>query len=133
VFDEAETMVVFELEDGRELARRDVRLGESSRLGRTTILKKNGVDILICGAISQPLAAMCEAAGVTVIPWVCGALDDVLEAFAADALPDPRLTMPGCRGRGRRGRGRGRGAGPRGRARTRRRGRGRNGDGTPGR
>lgn len=71
-------------------------------------LREMGVRTLLCGGISTNLASEIEAGGVEVIPWVSGEVNEVLDAYLEGKLPDPRLTMPGCR-RGRfMGKGRGR-------------------------
>jgi len=40
-----------------------------------------GVDTLICGAISRPLAYMVTTAGINLIAWISGQVEDVLQAF----------------------------------------------------
>lgn len=59
------------------------------------------IETLICGAISAPLREELVARGVRVIAFVAGDVDEVLLAFAAEMLPDPRFSMPGCGGRRR--------------------------------
>lgn len=63
-------------------------------------LREMGVNTLLCGGISAHLARKIEAGGVYVIPWVSGEIGEIIDAFMKDRLPDPGLTMPGCR-RGR--------------------------------
>ena len=64
------------------------------RPGRLTGM---GVRTLLCGGISTDLAIEIEAGGIEVIPWISGEVSDVLDAYLEGRLPDPRLTMPGCR------------------------------------
>lgn len=74
-------------------------------------LKELGIDVVICGGISNPLRAMTEAAGIRVIPWMSGPVDEVLAAYFSGSLGDGRFTMPGGPGpRGPRYRGGRRGA-----------------------
>ena len=112
VFDTASRVVLLQIEDGREANRREAQfLGMPPLLGVQRLVDL-GVDVLICGAISRPLSAMCLSAGISIIPWVSGSTADVVKAFLAGELPSPDYTMPGCCGqrmRARRGRGRGRG------------------------
>ncbi len=125
VFDTANRVLLLRFEDGRELDRREAQFAGMPPPLRVQRLLDLGVDVLICGAISRPLSAMCLSAGITIIPWVSGHVDEVIGAFMTGGLPSPDYTMPGCcgqrirarRGRGgRSGRGRGRGGG-RGRGR----------------
>jgi len=121
VFDEASTIVLLDIEDGREKARTEVKLAAHPLVLKVKYLVEQHVDVLICGAISQLLAEMCAAAGTSVVSWVAGPLEEVVQAFLSGALPSPTYTMPGCCGqrlrahhRSRcRGDGRGRGAGRR--------------------
>ena len=64
---------------------------------RPVRLREMGVRTLLCGGISTDLAREIEAGGVEVIPWVSGEVNEVLDAYLGGRLPDPRLTMPGCR------------------------------------
>ncbi len=70
-------------------------------------IKELGADVLICGAVSNPVAYLVESAGIELVPWISGPVDEVIEAFHTGDLDMPRYFMPGCRrrGRGRRGRG----------------------------
>ncbi len=70
-------------------------------------IKELGADVLICGAVSNPVAYLVESAGIKLVPWVSGPMDEVIEAFEAGQLDEPRYFMPGC-GRMRRGRAGGR-------------------------
>ena len=47
---------------------------------RAQELKNLGVDVVVCGAISQPFEAALSAAGIKVIGFVCGPLEEVLSA-----------------------------------------------------
>jgi predicted Fe-Mo cluster-binding NifX family protein len=109
VFDVAGRLLLVDVEDGRETARSEETLGETFLPGKAKRLKDLGVDVLICGAISRPLAMLASQAGVAVVPWVAGDIDEVLNRYLEDGLADPRYAMPGCRcrraGRGRRWRG----------------------------
>jgi predicted Fe-Mo cluster-binding NifX family protein len=118
VFDEASTIVLLDIEDGQEKARAEVKLAARPLVLKVKYLIEQHVDVLVCGAISQLLAEMCAAAGTSVVSWVAGPLEDVVQAFLTGGLPSPNYTMPGGCGQRlraqRRGRchgdGRGRGA-----------------------
>jgi predicted Fe-Mo cluster-binding NifX family protein len=110
VFDASRRLVVVDVEDGLERARHQETLQEEFPTRRARQLAQLGVNVLICGAISRPLATLLAASGITVIPWTAGPVDEVLAAYLAGRLPDPRWLMPGCGGK-RRHRG---GRGPRG-------------------
>ena len=84
--------------------------------GRAGAIADLEIDVLICGAVSSRLADMLTARGVTIIPWISGTVEEVLDAFIEGTLADRRFAMPGCgcgRQRGRRGRRGSGGGGPR--------------------
>mgnify|MGYP006295129413 CR=1 FL=1 len=74
---------------------------------RTAAIGACGVDVLVCGAVCGCTRRMLERAGVTVLPWLRGEVDEVLRALAEDRLD--ALAMPGCRNQGAGGMGRGKG------------------------
>lgn len=93
--------------------RLEVPLVEAAPARRVARLVELGADVLICGAISRPLAMMVQASGIRLIPWVAGEVDEVLRAHQSGGFPTDAFMMPGCCGRRRRMRGRrGRGGGP---------------------
>jgi predicted Fe-Mo cluster-binding NifX family protein len=114
VFDTASRLVVVEIGKEREIARFETDISEYFLPSKSMRLTGLGIDTLICGAISRPLAAMITTAGIKLIPWIAGQVDEVLQAFLSNTLFDPRFIMPGCAspwgtgpgGRHRQGRGR---------------------------
>lgn len=118
VFDFARRLVVVELAEGQETARSEVALESEDVTRRTAELQRAGIDVLICGAISRPLANMIRACEIEVIPFVSGSLEQVLDAFMKGQLDRQQFEMPGCwrgarkrsrRRRGKRTGGRGKG------------------------
>jgi predicted Fe-Mo cluster-binding NifX family protein len=115
VLDVARRVLVVELEDAAERARTVEVLDETEPAARVRRLAVLGVDVLICGAISQHLESLLQAEGIRTIPQTCGDVEEVLRAFMDGRLLEPAFLMPGCRGHRRRCRHRrGRGRGPRG-------------------
>ena len=109
VFDVARQVLMLDVEEGRVVARHEETLPgiePQAQAGRLAALAPH---TLICGAISQPMADLLAAKNIRVIPFTAGAVEEVVAAWLAGALPNPALAMPGCRGR--RGRFRGPGCG----------------------
>ena len=113
VFDAAGNLMLVDVEDGREVQREERKLEGPHPLARAAEVAAMGVDILICGAISAPVEARLASSGVRVAGFICGAVQQVLEAFLRGGLANREFAMPGCHGR-RYGGGRGKGAGRRG-------------------
>ena len=111
VFDVARQVLMIEVEADRVIARHEEILPGADPQAQVGRLCSLGSQVLICGAISQPLAAMLATGGVRVIPFTAGTVEEVLAAWLAGSLPNPTLSMPGCCGRTRRCHGRRYGAG----------------------
>ena len=107
VFDTARQVILF------EVAGQEIEVGGAEPLNdeeptrRIRHLKDLGVGTLICGAVSRPMAAMVQVAGIHMIPFIAGPVDDVLKAYVEGTLTKPAFQMPGCCGARRRRRGRG--------------------------
>lgn len=110
VFDVAQQLLVVDATAGGITAERRLDLAASLPAERALQLSELGVGVLICGAISRPLAVMVTAQGIRLIPFVAGPLDEIVSAWLRDRLETGRFAMPGCCGRPC-GRGRRRGAG----------------------
>jgi predicted Fe-Mo cluster-binding NifX family protein len=110
VFDFAQRLAVIEIDEGKQISRFETVIEGQSGLQRANQLKALGVNTLICGAISAPLANIVQSLSIQLLPNITGVIDDVLAAFIDGQLISAEFMMPGCfRGRhSRRGLGRGR-------------------------
>jgi len=95
VFDFAHRIIVVQCDEAHEQARYQYELPEESMSSRAERLRELGVNVLICGAISNPLAKMVRGLGIILIPWKCGLIEEVLMAYFLGTLQDPRFSMPG--------------------------------------
>lgn len=96
VFDFARELLVVEFENGSEKGREQLSFSEHSGLEKVVSLKQNGVNVLICGAISRPLAYMLGGSGIRVLPFVTGAVEQVLAAYKQGRLSLPQYALFGC-------------------------------------
>jgi predicted Fe-Mo cluster-binding NifX family protein len=95
VLDFSQRLVVMELEDGRETSRTEIDVAERSAFAKLARLRDLGINVLICGAVSQPLAAAALACGIRLLPYVTGRVDDVLKAYGTGQLSQPQFALPG--------------------------------------
>lgn len=109
VFDYATRILVVKTEKGVECSRFETSLDGPFLAERINKLKSLGVHTLVCGAISRPLHYMLINAGIEVIPWISGSVNEVLEAFLKGKLYDVRFFMPGSKWYWAKGHGRRRG------------------------
>jgi len=97
VFDVADTIWIVETHSRRPLEKSEHKLSATEPAARAAELAGLGADLLICGAVSTPLEAALRAAGVEVVPFVCGPVEEVLGAHLDGKLHGPAYRMPGCR------------------------------------
>ena len=96
VFDFAHYLLVVDIEGKQEINRWQIPLEQQAIPQRVNQLVNSGIEVIICGAISRPLAATLKASNVEVIPFVTGAVDKVLEAYLDKRLAEPQFLQPGC-------------------------------------
>ncbi len=95
VCDFSRRVVLIDVQGNREISRRQVLLSDETALQRAARLERLGVQVLICGAISQPLEWFVTQAGIKLVPFVSGPVDKVLSAYLSGGLADPRFLLPG--------------------------------------
>jgi predicted Fe-Mo cluster-binding NifX family protein len=97
VFDTASRLLLVDLADGIEQARQLVEVAQATfPTERAKRLAELGVNVLVCGAISRPLAGCVSAARIALVPWVAGPVEEVLRAYLVGKLVGLRWRMPGC-------------------------------------
>jgi len=100
VFDASQSLLLIKTgEAGRENDRNIKAIEAQNPLQRVRQLINMEADVLICGAISSPLAAMVVNAGIKLVPFVTGEAEPVLAAFFRGQLPSPGYMLPGCGGK----------------------------------
>jgi predicted Fe-Mo cluster-binding NifX family protein len=95
VFDVAAKLLVIDVEDRREIARRVIPLGTPNDLGRADRLAAMDIDVLICGTITRPLEQLVTAAGVRVVSLVCGPVERVARTIMTGGRLPPECLLPG--------------------------------------
>lgn len=98
----ANRFVVIDLPPNDFISKKIVVVMDNTLSNVIQLLHKNNITVLICGAINSCMFWAIEAAGIQVIPWITGDVDDVLEAYKNDTLE--KCMMPGCFKGFRRGR-----------------------------
>ncbi len=95
VFDVSDRLLLIDIEDGRALKREDNVLNCRGPFKRAREVYRLGVQVLLCGAVSRPLETALISSGVRVIGFICGGLEDVLNAYINGRLSDKCYQMPG--------------------------------------
>jgi len=95
VFDFARRLLVVDVDDVHEMYKSEVSFEPESLIARVRTLHRLETDVLICGSISRDVAAMVASNGIEIVPFVKGPVDEVLAAFLADQIDDPRFLLSG--------------------------------------
>lgn len=95
VLDSCTKALLISVRRGHETERSELTLRDFSSSERLALIKRAGVTDLICGGISGVLHNMLETSGVHVIPGIAGEVEEVLSAFMANRLSEPKFRMPG--------------------------------------
>jgi len=86
LFDATRMLLVADIRDQRVAARHYEPLDCDSAASRADRLNALGVDVLICGGISETFAGPIEASGIKLIPFSSGNVEEVLRAYLTDNL-----------------------------------------------
>ena len=98
VFDEASRILLVDVSQNKERQRKEEYLPDQNPFERARLLPKLGVDLLVCGMISQTQQAAISAAGIRIIPCICGSMEEVIAALLENRVECSELRMPGCGG-----------------------------------
>ena len=94
VCENADEYKIFDIRDNDIYPAGLLSLPSKDPMDRTSAILACGVSYLLCGAICSRMRIMLEGGGVDVVPWLTGTVDQAVNAFQSDTLPD--LAMPGC-------------------------------------
>jgi predicted Fe-Mo cluster-binding NifX family protein len=98
VFDEASRILLVDVSQNQEQHRKEEYLPDQNPFERARLLPKLGVDLLVCGMISQTQQAAISAAGIRIIHCICGSMEEVVAALLEGRVECSELRMPGCGG-----------------------------------
>lgn len=96
VFDTSRYVHIVVVEEGRILRENQEFLSDDNIIHKVRRIIDLGVDDLICGAISRSIYYIAQNSGINIIPFVSGALDDVIQGWMANRLNSEIFAMPGC-------------------------------------
>jgi predicted Fe-Mo cluster-binding NifX family protein len=96
VFDVSDRLLLVEIVNGKEVNRLDIVLTCHGPIERAREVYHLGTQVLLCGAISRPMETALSTAGVQVIGFICGDLEDIFNAFICGRITDKCYKMPGC-------------------------------------
>ncbi len=96
VLDTASRLLILDTDLDNRVLRSEAYLDEQDISRRCFRIRKLGVDVLICGAVSRSFSDLLAANGVRVIPGIAGSIEEILEAYFNGTLDQSKFLMPGC-------------------------------------
>ena len=97
VFDAAHTLLIVDVKNGRLKNISYEPFNPQSEARLTEDLTHLGIEVLICGPISQVHSTLIEACAIHLIPFIGGNVNEVLESYVKGNPLAPAFLMPGCR------------------------------------
>lgn len=82
-------------------ASHEISVKEDSRFALMRTLQRQGIEIVICGALSPEMLHYGEGLGLRIIHGIAGDIGEVLQAYRNGELDRPRYWLPGCGGQRR--------------------------------
>ena len=95
VFDSAQTILLADIDNMEITGRKREFIPVTAPSTMAGTLVKLNIDTLICGAISKQPAEIIEEAGITLLPFITGNAEQILEEFARKQSMS-KYIMPGC-------------------------------------
>ena len=94
-FEYCTTMAIFTVAETGTVDQVDFPLSSQEPFDRVRLLRDQGVDTLICGGMQDIYEDLVRAAGLEVISWVSGSVEDLLGMFLRGQLvPGTDLPEP---------------------------------------
>ncbi len=98
VFDSARDFLLIETGDGMEVSEQRVSFTGSTNSEKVSWLSGLGINTVVCGAITRQFEGLMTAQGLSVISFIAGELQDVVNAWNVGNIGSASLVMPGCCG-----------------------------------
>jgi predicted Fe-Mo cluster-binding NifX family protein len=104
LLDVAKKFALYEVADGEIKQKLIIDIHAECEPARIEKLKELGVSVIIGGAVSGFVAGLIYEKGINLIPWINGAVDDVMRLYLKDELHASLSENPACMKGRRRGR-----------------------------
>lgn len=95
VLDTCKQLCVLESGGGQAVANRTIPIRAASIFERAGEIKKLGIRVIICGAVSEAFYNLLREAGIDLVCGITGDVDEVLAAHRDGTLGQDRFRMPG--------------------------------------
>lgn len=95
IIDNCTRLLIIDFDQDTEVNRQEIPLEKFSTVERVDLVKKMGVHVIICCAISEEMAHMIQSLDIQLIYGIVGDVSKVLDAYLSNQLDDDSFHMPG--------------------------------------
>lgn len=96
VLDTCTQLGILELVRMQEIVHRTIPVKGNSIFERADEIKKLGVGVIICGAVSDAFYNLLKESDIDLVCGITGDIDEVIEAYRNGTLAQARFRMPGA-------------------------------------
>jgi len=98
--DTANQLMMVDYENKNDLKRSVLDIPNLDAIYKAEGFKVQGINVLICGAISMRMFRILTASNIEVIPSIRGSIANILTAYTNGELQNGDYFLPGCRNNG---------------------------------
>lgn len=95
VLDSCNHMVMVDIDQGREIRRREISLEKIDLAERIDVFVRWGIGKIICAGVSDLMCRYIATKEITLISGIAGELEKILDAYLCNRLGDACFMMPG--------------------------------------
>ncbi len=96
VFDSSHMLLVAVVQDSTIISKRIEPFDPLVPFLLSEKLKELNIDVLVCGAISIEPSLVVQSAGISLIPFISGKVETILDEFTRGESLSGKYLMPGC-------------------------------------
>ncbi|MBP9023865.1 MAG: NifB/NifX family molybdenum-iron cluster-binding protein [Spirochaetes bacterium] len=96
LFDSASNVCIYENSREADFSKQLISFSDQSAEAKADILLQNGIDLLICGAVSFDAERILSQKGVAVYAYLSGEADEIIKTIMSNRPIYDKFAMPGC-------------------------------------
>jgi len=96
VFDVAMELLLIEIHDSKIVKKNLEVVSSLSMLEKTKRLQQLGINVLICGAVSEQLKSFLDMYEINVTSFISGNVEKIIELWVIGKFDEADFAMPGC-------------------------------------
>ena len=96
LFDSASNVLIYESVREAEFSKEQIIFDGQSIEAKAIILLQNGIDLLICGAVSCEAERILSQKGIAVYAYLSGEAEEIMTMIKTNSPLYDKFAMPGC-------------------------------------